>query len=129
MLCYDFSHFCPLKRFVMDRYITYYTQSTVCQSGFYERISSIIFLSSSPWRMQDLPRGGNFLWGLRREKFLEWCNLERFGANFYTFLLSKGLKILILYTKIMINYSHILARGSMSMIHCPLIIFIKECNL
>ena len=46
-----------------------------------------------------------------------WCVLEHI---FIIFLFSK--------INIMINCSHVLARGSRSMIHCPLIIFIKGCN-
>ena len=38
----------------------YYTQSTVCQRGFYERISSNNFLVVVHGRMQDLPRGQLF---------------------------------------------------------------------
>ena len=85
-------------------------------------------------RMQALPREGQ-LWGggvcqafARRvrgyasppKKILNgaiWCVLEHI---FIIFLLSK--------INIMINCSHVLARGSRSMIHCPLIIFIKGCN-
>ena len=39
---------------------TYYTQSTVCQSGFYERISSNKFLSSSAWANAGFAKGTNF---------------------------------------------------------------------
>ena len=54
-----------------------------------------------------------------------WCVLEHI---FIFFLLSKSLKISF-FTKIIINCSHVLARGTRSMIHSPLIIFIKGCNL
>ena len=63
------------------------------------------------------------------EKMFEWCNLVQFGAlygayfhNFFTFKKSKNI---IFYTKIFINCSHVLARGSRSMVHSSLIIFIK----
>ena len=35
----------------------YYTQSTVCQSGCYERNSSNTFLSSSPWAYVGFAKG------------------------------------------------------------------------
>ena len=35
----------------------YYTQSTVCQSGSYERNSSNTFLSSSPWAYVGFAKG------------------------------------------------------------------------
>ena len=100
----------------------------------------INFLVVVHGRMQALPREGQLLGGLAkrllggfggmlpRKKFLNraiWCVLEHIFINF---LLSKSLKIFIYYTKIMINCSHVLARGSRSMIHSPLIIFIKGCN-
>ena len=63
MLCYDFSHFLPHKKdFVMHKHITYYTQSTVCQRGFYERISSNKFLSSSPWAYAGFAKRGTTFW-------------------------------------------------------------------
>ena len=84
----------------MHRHITYYTQSTVCQSGFYERISSDIFLSSSPWASAGFAMGGQ-LFGvlgelhaaklgfggmLPREHFFLndaiWCVLEHIFINF-----------------------------------------------
>ena len=97
--------------------------------------------------MQDLPRGANwFFFGgglatrgvamrllggfggmLPRNKFLNgaiWCVLEHI---FIIFLLSKSLYRF--YTKMIINCSHVLARGSRSMVHSPLIILIKGCNL
>ena len=43
-----------------------------------------------------------------------WFVLEHI---FIIFLLGKNLKIFIFYTKIMINCSHVLARGFRSMIH------------
>ena len=94
-------------------------------------------------RMQDLPRGQLF-WGLEMRdvakrllggfggmlpliNFLEWCVLEHIFINFS---LSKSLKIFIFYTKIMINCSHVLARGSRSMIHCPqFIIYLIQFRL
>ena len=52
--------------------------------------------------------------------------MVRCGAYFHQiFTLKKSKNIHFFYTKIMINCSHVLARGSRSMIHCPLIIFIK----
>ena len=92
--------------------------------------------------MQDLPRGGQLfffffggggacdawrthafargVWGHASPKiFFEWCDLVRFGAYFHNFLLSKSLKISF-FTKIIINCSHVLARGSRSMVHSPL---------
>ena len=126
----------------MHRHITYFTQSTVWIS-FYERISSNKFFSSSAWAYAGFAKGGQLFWVLAtlgyakrllggfgawfpEKKILESCVLEHI---FIIFLLSKSLKILIFYTKIMINCSHVHARGSRSMIHCPLIIFIKGCNL
>ena len=50
----------------MHRHITYYTQSTVCQSGFYEHISSNKFLSSSPWALAGFAKGGAAFWGAGR---------------------------------------------------------------
>ena len=92
----------------MHRHITYYTQSTVCQGGFSNK-----FLSSSLWRMQDLPRGANYFFlggglatrgvamhllggfgGMLPRIFFEWCNLVRFGAYFqkiFTFKKSKNI--------------------------------------
>ena len=54
-----------------------------------------------------------------------WCVLEHISI---IFLLTKNLRILFFFTKIIINCSHVLARGSRSMVHSPLI-FIKGCNL
>ena len=128
----------------MHRHITYYTQSTVCQRGFSNK-----FLSSSSWAYAGFAKGANyfFFWGggacdawrsqafARRsgacfppKKIGDWCNLVRFGAYFHKFLLTKSLKIYFFFTKIVINCSHVLARGSRSMVHSPLI-FIKGCNL
>ena len=79
------------------------------------------------WRNQAFDKGVRGM--LPRKYFLNdaiWCVLEHI---FIIFLLSKSLKIFIFYTKIMINCSHVLARGSRSMVHSPLIIFIKGCNL
>ena len=116
----------------------YYTQSTVCQGGFLNR-----FLSSSSWAyMQDLPRGVNyylggggglaFAKGVQEHAFPKKKLMVQFGAFWsifsYIFLISKSLKISF-YTKIIINCSHVLARGSRSMVHSPLIMFIKGCNL
>ena len=89
--------------------------------------------------MYDLPRGAQlffrascmprsclgcvaFVRGVRgmlpRNFFLNgaiWCVLEHISINF---LLKKKIKILFfLYKKIMINCSHVLARGYRSMIH------------
>ena len=44
----------------------YYTESTVCQRGFYERISSNKFLSSSPWAYAGFAKGGSTFWGTGR---------------------------------------------------------------
>ena len=52
VLCYDF---------VMHRHITYYTQSIVCQSGFYKGIFSNKFLSSTPWAYSGFAKGGGEL--------------------------------------------------------------------
>ena len=100
----------------------YYTQSTVCQSGIYERISSNTFFSSSPWAYVGfakrelnflggwascMPRRGlrlkriqAFVWGFggmlpRKYFFLNgatWCVLEHIFINF---VLEKNLKIYI----------------------------------
>ena len=48
----------------MHRHLTYYTQSTVCQSGFYQRIPSNILLSSSPWAYAGFAKGGELSGGL-----------------------------------------------------------------
>ena len=127
----------------MHKHITYYTQSTVCQGGFSNK-----FFSSSSWTYAGFAKGGQlFFWGgaktatrgvvmrllggfgdmLPRKIFLNgaiWCVLEHI---FIKFLLSKSLKIFI--QKIIINCSHVLAKESRSMVHSPLIIFIKGCNL
>ena len=131
MLCYDLSPVCPLSARV-DSQINF----SVVVHG----------------RMQDLPRGANyfilfFFWGggacdaLRSHAFARgvrgyaspqkifnvaiWCVLEHI---FIIFLLSQSLKYHF-YTKIIINCSHVFARGSRSMVRSPLIIFIKGCNL
>ena len=51
-------NFCPLKDFVMHRHITYYTQSTVCQGGFSNKI-----LNSSSWAYAGFAKGGQLLLG------------------------------------------------------------------
>ena len=130
-------NFCPLKDFVMHRHITYYTQSTVCQGGFSNK-----FLNSSSWAYAGFAKGGQLLFGgggacdaWHSHAFAKgvrehaspkknfngaiWCVLEHI---FIFFLLSKSLKISF-YTKIIINCSHVLARGSRSMVHSPLVIF------
>ena len=129
----------------MHRHITYFTQSTVWVS-FYERISSNKFFSSSLWAYAGFAKDGQLFWVLSTRGVAKrllggfgacfpekkifngtiWCFLEHIFINF---LLSKSLKIFIFYTKTMINCSHVLSRGSRSMIHSPLIIFIKGCNL
>ena len=46
----------------MHKHIMYYTQSTVCMSGSYERNSSNTFLSSRPWAYVGFAKGElNFL--------------------------------------------------------------------
>ena len=55
-----------------------------------------------------------------------WCVLEYIFIIFFYF--QKVLKYHF-NTKIIINCSHVLARGSRSMVHSPLIIFIKGGNL
>ena len=62
MLCYDFSYFLPPK----NCHITYYTQSTVCQGGFHERISSHKFFSSSPWAYAVFAKGDQLFGGFGR---------------------------------------------------------------
>ena len=58
------SFFAPKINFVMHKHIMYYTQSTVCHSGSYERNSSNTFLSSSPWAYVGFAKGElNFLGG------------------------------------------------------------------
>ena len=101
----------------MHRLITCYTQSTVCQSGFYERISSNKLLSSSPGAHSRFSKGGQLFGGLgelhdeaacdacRSQAFargdrghasprkkIEWCNLIRFGAYFHNFFTLKKSK-------------------------------------
>ena len=72
---------------------------------------------------------GGFGGMVPQKKNFEWCNLVRFGAYFHNFFTFKKSKNIIFFTKIIINCSHVLARGSRCMIHSPLIIFIKGCNL
>ena len=48
----------------MHKHITYYTQPTVCQRGFYEHISSNNFLSSSPWAYTGFAKGAQLFGGL-----------------------------------------------------------------
>ena len=130
----------------MLRNITYYTQSIVCQGGFSNK-----FLSSSSWAYAGFAKVGQlffFFWGggacyawrshafargvrghASPKFFFEWCNLVRFGAYFHKFFTFKKSKNIIFFTKTIINCSHVLARGSRSMVHSPLIIFIKECNI
>ena len=56
--------------------------------------------------------------------------MVQFGVYFHNFfLLSKSLKISFLYKNSYKNCSPVLARGSRSMVHSPLIIFIKGGNL
>ena len=96
----------------MHRHITYYAQSTVCQSGFYKRISSNKFLSSSPWAYAGFAKEGQVFGGLGdvafceaayakrllggsggrlpREIFLEWCVLEHIFIKFFTLKNSKN---------------------------------------
>ena len=127
----------------MHRHITYYTQSTVCQRGFSNK-----FLSSSSWAYARFAKGANYFFfggGLATrgvaKRLLggsgacfpknilgEWSNLVRFGAYFHKFFTYKKSKNIIFFTKKIINCSHVLARGSRSMVHSPLI-FIKGCNL
>ena len=90
----------------------YYTQSTVCQSGSYERNSSNTFRSSRPWAYVcfakgelkfflgdgqvacreaacDSWRSQAFARAVRRHaslrNFFKSCNLVRFGAYFHEF--------------------------------------------
>ena len=128
----------------MHRHITYYTQSTVYQRGFSNK-----FLSSSSWAYAGFAKGGQLFFmgggGLATrgvtKRLLggsgacfpkifwgEWCNLVRFGAYFHKCFTFKKSKNIFFFTKIIINCSHVLARGSRSMVHSPLI-FIKGCNL
>ena len=106
----------------MHRHITYYTLLTVCQSGFYERISSNKFLSSSPWVYAGIAKRGGELFGglgelhgakrlatsvvakrllgrfggmLPQKKKFKWCNLERFEAHFHIFFTLNKSKIFI----------------------------------
>ena len=128
----------------MHRHITYYTQSIVCQGRFSNK-----FLSSSSWAYAGFAKGGQlFFFGggacnawrshafargfggmLPPQKMFEWCNLVRFDAYFYKFFTFKKSKNIIFFTKTIINCSHVLARGSRSMVHSLLIIFIKGCTL
>ena len=120
----------------MYKHITYNTQSTVCQGGFSNK-----FFSSSSWMYAEIAKGGQlFFWGGAKIAtrgvamrlncaIFEWCNLVRFGAYFHKFLTFKKSKNFIFIQKIIINCSHVLARESRSMVHSPLIIFIKGCNL
>ena len=94
----------------MHKHKTHYAQSTVCKSGFYERIFSNKFLSSSPWAYAGFSNGGSTFWGAGRvacrkaawdawrsqafargvlghvsQKKMKWCNLVRFGAYFHKY--------------------------------------------
>ena len=134
--------FCPQKDFVMHRHITYYTQSTVCQGEFSNK-----FLSSSSWAYAGFAKGGHFFFfggggrglatrgvAMRLLGGLGACfpenffRMVHFGAYFhklFTFKKSKN----VIFIQIFINCSHVLARGSRSMVHSPLIVFIKGYNL
>ena len=46
--------------------------------------------------------------------------MVRFGAYFHNFFTFKKSKNIIFFTKIIINCSHVYARGSRSMVHSPL---------
>ena len=126
----------------MHRHITYYNNQLSARVD-----SQINFSVVVHGRMQDLSTGTNYFFflgggacdawrshafarGVRGhaspEIFWEWSNLVRSGAYFHKFFTFKKSKNIIFYTKIVINCSHILARGSRSMVHSPLIIFTGE---
>ena len=94
----------------MQRHITYYTHSTVCQCGFSNK-----FLSSSSWAYAGFANGAYYFFlggwacdawhshafakGVQGhaspKKFFEWCNLVRFGAYFHKFFTFKKSKNII----------------------------------
>ena len=100
--------------------ITYYTQSTVCQSGFYERI----FLSSSPWAYAGFAKGGQLFWRLGELRLATCggakCLLMGSGACSPKKLFLNGASLcvlehifinyLLLKKSKMINGSHVTAR-------------------
>ena len=116
----------------------YYTQSTVCQSVIYERNGLNTFLSSSPWAYAGFAKGELNFFGdgqvaCREEACDSWRSqafargvrghastrifLNSATSYFHKLFIDKNLEILIFYTKIMINCSHVLARGFRSMVH------------
>ena len=132
----------------MHEHKTYNTQSTYASVDSTSASPQINFLVVVHGCMQDLP-GGHSLGGgrlgklhgakrlstrgvakrfigvfggtLSRENIFNWCSLVRFGAYCHNFFTIKNLKIFIFYTKIMIYYSNVLARGFN--------IIFKFCNL
>ena len=93
----------------------------ICQGG-----PTIFFFGGGAcdaWRSHAFARGFG---GMLPRNFFEWCNPVRFGAYFHKFFTFKKSKNIIFFTKIIINCSHVLARGSRSMVHSPLIIFEKS---
>ena len=86
----------------MHKHITYYTKSTVCQRGFYERISSNKVLSSSLWAYAGFSKGRTqvfgelsvcrsqaFVRGVRGHAsprtFFEWCNFLMINLSVLVF--------------------------------------------
>ena len=123
--------FCTLKDFVMHRHT---------HNQLSARVDSQIHFSVVAYgRMQDLPRGGNyylrglaFAKGVREHASPKKILMVQFGAFwsiFSLFFYFQKVYKYHFYTKIIINCSHVLARGSRSMVHSSLIIFIKGCNL
>ena len=135
-MCYDFSHFLPPKRFCNAyRHITVLSTHNQLSARVDSQINFSVVVHG---RMQDLQRGQLLLGGwyarvvrgmLPPKKIFNgaiWCVLEYIFIIFFYF--QKVLKYHF-NTKIIINCSHVLARGSRSMVHSPLIIFIKGGNL
>ena len=66
------------------------------------------------------------LWGFGAFRMVQFGVFWSIFSSFFYFQKSKKNNFFI---KIIINCNHVLARGSRSMVHSPLIIFIKGCNL
>ena len=98
----------------------------ICQGG-----PTIFFFwgggACDAWRSHAFARGVR---GHASPKIcFEGCNLVRSGAYFHNFYTFKKSKKYYFFTKIIINCSHVHARGSRSMVHSPLRTCIKGCNL
>ena len=128
MLCYDFSHFCPLKRMCNAENYNASPMPCTAHNQLSARVDSssaspqINFLVVVHGRMQNLPWGPTF-WeagriacreargfgGMLPPEFLfEWCNLVRFRAYFHNFLL-------LLYDRNLVSFGDVLLRFCLKM--------------